>query len=404
MVKLDTAPSPVEVARAWRTRPGLVFLDSSMHGPGAISILAAEPDLVIAGGPGAWPRLEEELARRSRPGGADLGIPEGAAIGWLDFHGNFCFGFYESPYVFDHDAGRWLGGTPEIGPSQEPAPSPAIEFQPVWDVGCYTRAVQRAREYIAAGDIYQVCLAHPLIAQFEGCLFSYYERLRELSPAPPAAYLRLGGLQIASASPETFLRISGRGIFTRPIKGTRPRFGDDTQDERSAFDLLTSPKEVAELVMITDLERNDLGRVCEFGSVGVPELLRLESFQQVHHLVSTVRGTLREGGSHARALRECSPGGSISGAPKKRALEIIAEIEPAPRGLYTGAIGYFGFNGESQFAIAIRTAVAADGELRVWGGAGIVADSDPLREWEETLVKISALLRAAQPHAAMISR
>ncbi len=186
--------------------------------------------------------------------------------------------------------------------------------------------------------------------------------------------------------------MNGRRIITRPIKGTRPRRLDQQLDQRNAYDLLTSPKEIAELVMITDLERNDLGRVCDYGSVSVPELLKLESFQHVHHLVSTVHGILREDISQPAALRACFPGGSISGAPKKRALEIIAELEPHPRGIYTGAIGYFGYNGESQFSIAIRTAVFEDGRGSFHSGAGIVADSAPAAEWQETLDKAATLL------------
>ncbi len=160
-------------------------------------------------------------------------------------------------------------------------------------------------------------------------------------------------------------------------------------------DLITSVKEIAELVMITDLERNDLGRVCEYGSVTVSELLKLESYEQVHHLVSTVAGTLRENVTHSAALRACFPGGSISGAPKKRALEIIAELEPHPRGIYTGAIGYFGYNGESQFSMAIRTAVFENGRASFHVGAGIVADSTPQKEWQETLDKAAGLTLAA---------
>ncbi|HEY5811134.1 MAG TPA: anthranilate synthase component I family protein, partial [Terrimicrobiaceae bacterium] len=223
----------------------------------------------------------------------------------------------------------------------------------------------------------------------------FYESLRHHSPAPYAAFLDLGGTQIASASPECFLRLSGRRIVTRPIKGTRPRRADAQLDQRNAYDLITSAKEVAELVMITDLERNDLGRVCEYGTVTVPELLKLESYEQVHHLVSTVTGTLREDVSHVAALRACFPGGSISGAPKKRALEIISELEPHPRGIYTGAIGYFGYNGESQFSIAIRTAIFENGRASFHAGAGIVADSIPEREWQETLDKASGLALAA---------
>ena len=190
--------------------------------------------------------------------------------------------------------------------------------------------------------------------------------------------------------------MSGCAIRTRPIKGTRPRRADPLADERSAFDLLTSAKEVAELVMITDLERNDLGIVCDFGSVTVPELLKLERHEQVFHLVSTVEGRLRAGVDHAAAFRACFPGGSITGAPKKRAREIIAELEPTPRGLYTGALGWFGFNGESQFSIGIRTVVVERGEAHFQVGSGIVADSSPEAEWQETLDKAAGILLASE--------
>jgi anthranilate/para-aminobenzoate synthase component I len=190
--------------------------------------------------------------------------------------------------------------------------------------------------------------------------------------------------------------MSGRAIRTRPIKGTRPRRADAHADTLSAYDLRNSPKETAELVMITDLERNDLGMVCEYGSVVVKELLKLERFEQVFHLVSTVEGRLREDVDQVAALRACFPGGSITGAPKKRAREIIAALEPVPRGLYTGALGWFGFNGESQFNIAIRTVVLEEGRAHFHVGAGIVADSVPEREWQETLDKAAGILLAAE--------
>ena len=224
--------------------------------------------------------------------------------------------------------------------------------------------------------------------------WEFFERLRSLSPAPFSAFLNFGDVKIVSSSPECFLRMSGRHVSTCPIKGTRPRKSDLRSDRLSARDLITSSKEIAELVMITDLERNDLGRVCEYGSVQVTDLLRLKTFEQVFHLVSTVRGELRGNVSHVSALRQCFPGGSISGAPKKRALEIISELEPYPRGIYTGAIGYFGYNGESQFSIAIRTAVFEQCGASFHVGAGIVADSIPENEWQETLDKASGLLLA----------
>lgn len=391
-VRTSGEPSPEEAARAWRGREGLVFLDSSLPSPGSLSLLACEPDLIVEGND--WDRLEEELARRSRSE-ADLGHPQGAAVGWVNFDGTFRFGFYPQTHVFLHGPETWLNPPAADPIPPEPPRQAGPDFKPLTTRENYLAAVRRAQEYIAAGDIYQVCLAHPFAAPFTGDPWAYYEALRHYSPAPHAAFLDLGGTQVASASPECFLRLSGRRIVTRPIKGTRPRRQDGQRDQRNAFDLLTSPKELAELVMITDLERNDLGRVCEYGSVTVPELLKLESFEQVHHLVSTVAGTLRPEVSHPAALRACFPGGSISGAPKKRALEIIAELEKSPRGLYTGAIGYFGYNGESQFSIAIRTALFAEGEARFSVGAGIVADSEPEREWQETLDKAAGLLLAA---------
>jgi anthranilate/para-aminobenzoate synthase component I len=211
-----------------------------------------------------------------------------------------------------------------------------------------------------------------------------------------AAWMSLAGREVLSSSPETFLRMSGNGIETRPIKGTRPRFTHPAADLQSAYELQTSPKEIAELVMITDLLRNDLGQVCEFGSVSVDEMLQLETLEQVHHLVSTVRGRMRPEIDAIEALSACFPGGSITGAPKRRAREIIQELEGSPRGLYCGAIGYFGYDGESQFNIAIRTMVRENGRLKFHAGAGIVADSDPGKEYEETLHKAEGIRLALE--------
>ncbi len=188
--------------------------------------------------------------------------------------------------------------------------------------------------------------------------------------------------------------MSGSHIVTRPIKGTRPRDADPTRDAQLAYELQTNAKELAELVMITDLLRNDLGKVCEFGSVQVPELAKLEKFAQVQHLVSTVEGRLRKDMTHFAAFASCFPGGSITGAPKFRAMEIIDELEPVSRGPYCGAIGYLGFNRESQLSITIRTAVCKDGLAHFNVGAGIVADSDPEAEYEETLAKAAGFLAA----------
>jgi para-aminobenzoate synthetase component I len=386
-------PAPEEAARIMRSRPGFVFLESTLATAESISLLGWEPDLILEGYASDWRVLERELATRERLG-ADLGLPDGAAIGWVGFDGRFRFGFYPKLALFLHGTSSWHN-SPKLSSIAAPPALPRLSFNARLRQSEFEKMVMAAQDYIAAGDIYQVCLSHAFDAPYLADPWSFYEGLRHYSPAPYAAFLDLGGTQIASASPECFLRLSCRRMVARPIKGTRPRRADTQLDQRNAYDLITSAKEIAELVMITDLERNDLGRVCEYGSVTVPELLKIESYEQVHHLVSTVSGTLREDITHAAALRACFPGGSISGAPKKRALEIISELEPHPRGIYTGAIGYFGFNGESQFSIAIRTATFENGAASFHAGAGIVADSSPPAEWQETLDKAAGLALAA---------
>jgi len=199
---------------------------------------------------------------------------------------------------------------------------------------------------------------------------------------------------LVSSSPELFLRLSGSQIVTRPIKGTRGRSSDPTRDAQLTYELQTSSKEMAELVMITDLLRNDLGKVCEFGSVHVPELVRLERYAHVQHLVSTVEGRLRNGVSHFEGFASCFPGGSITGAPKIKAIEIIDELEPIARGPYTGALGYLGFNRESQLSIIIRTAIKKASTAYYYAGAGIVADSIAAAEYDETLAKARGFFEA----------
>jgi para-aminobenzoate synthetase component 1 len=258
----------------------------------------------------------------------------------------------------------------------------------------FISAVELAQQFIQAGDIYQVNLSQRLTAQSDLNGWEMFTKLSAVSPAPFSAYLDCGEFQIASSSPEQFLRMSGSHIVTRPIKGTRPRDNDATRDAQLAYELQTSTKELAELVMITDLLRNDLGKVCEFGSVQVPELAKLEKFAQVQHLVSTVEGRLRKEVTHFAAFASAFPGGSITGAPKFRAMEIIDELEQISRGPYCGAIGYLGFNRESQLNIAIRTAVCRDGLTHFNVGAGIVADSQPVAEYEETLAKARGFFAA----------
>ena len=248
----------------------------------------------------------------------------------------------------------------------------------------YIQAVIKAQQWIGQGDIYQVNLARELASTVHWDAITCYCQLQAMSPAPYSGFINEGSFQILGASPESFLRMDGRHIQTRPIKGTRPRGVDAQEDARLAYELQSSDKERAELLMITDLLRNDLGRVCDYGSVTTPDLMCLERYPQVHHLVSTVEGILRKDVSHLKALYHCFPGGSITGAPKFRAMEIIEALEPQTRGPYTGSMGYLGFNQTSQLNIIIRTAVKHRENISLHVGAGIVADSDPEAEFQET--------------------
>ena len=397
--------TPVEVAARLQHLPGMVFFDTAGYVPSGcgnpVSIVAAEPRRVIRGSinrADERQRLRAILAEQSSGPSADRGFPVGGLCGWVDYEGDFVFGDYPEMLVHTHDGGWHERG--QLSQRMKDSVSEPVtlgEVKAGWTKARFESAVERIHEWIAAGDIYQVNLAQSFELEVEGgSLFPLYEVLRNASPAPMAAWMSLAGREVLSSSPETFLRISGAGIETRPIKGTRPRFADPAADRQSAYELQTSPKEISELVMITDLLRNDLGQVCEFGSVGVDEMLQLETLEQVHHLVSTVRGNLRPEIDAIDALAACFPGGSITGAPKRRAMEIIHELEASPRGLYCGAIGYFGYNGDSQFNIAIRTMVRERGRLHFHAGAGIVADSDPEKEYEETLHKAEGIRLALE--------
>ena len=256
----------------------------------------------------------------------------------------------------------------------------------------YLSTVQRAKAYIASGDIYQANLSQRLSTSTDLPPAELYARLRQLSPVPYGAYLHCGDFHILSASPEQFLRFSpsSRIVETRPIKGTRPRGLTPELDHKLAIELLHSEKDLAELLMIVDLERNDLGRICEIASIHVPERVALESYSNIHHLVATVRGTLRGDADRIDLLKSCFPGGSVTGAPKIRAMEVIDELEPTDRGVYTGSIGYFGFDGTMDLNIAIRTCILKEERAYFHVGGGIVADSEPEAEYQETLDKASS--------------
>lgn len=398
---LRADPTPVEAAKQRRHGGGLVFLDSSLAQENSLSVIANEPVEILTGRfPDDVPKIRSVMQKHATHSAVDLGAPTGGLFGWVGFGGDYVFGVFPQCHVFQHKAASWIGRVPPVvsGPIDHVSAATSLKFKALMGKRDFMRRAVRAQEYITAGDIYQVNLSYPWQAKWPAKLeaFEFYERLRSASPAPHAAFLDLAGTQVFSASPECFLHMSGRQIITRPIKGTRPRGANAQNDRDLADELQRSTKERAELVMITDLERNDLGQVCEYGSVRVTGLLKLERFAQVHHLVSTIEGTLRADVDHLGALIACFPGGSITGAPKMRALEIIRELEPHPRDLYTGAIGFLGFNGESRFNIAIRTAWLRDGMAQFHTGAGIVADSSPAMEYEETLHKAAGLLQAAR--------
>jgi para-aminobenzoate synthetase component 1 len=264
------------------------------------------------------------------------------------------------------------------------------------DKAAYTAAFNRIQYYLREGDCYQVNLAQRFVANCEGDPWRAYQLLRQLNAAPFSGYLNLPEVQILSSSPERFLKLTKDFVETKPIKGTRPRKQDDCEDRQQIKLLENSRKDRAENLMIVDLLRNDIGKTCKNGSVKVPKLFAVETYATVHHLVSTVTGRLADNQHALDLLKSCFPGGSITGAPKIRAMEIIEELEPNRRGVYCGAIGYIGFNGNMDSNIAIRTLVHSKGTIRFWAGGGIVNDSTVDEEYQECFDKAAALLELLQ--------
>jgi len=265
-------------------------------------------------------------------------------------------------------------------------------FSPQLSRSQYEAAFDRLKAYIEAGDCYQANLAIPFVARYQGDPLSAYLRLRQGSHSPFSAFYDSGDHQVLSLSPERFVSVQDRQVITQPIKGTRKRSADPVEDRQRSDDLLSSEKDRAENLMIVDLLRNDLGTVCETGSVRTRDLFKLHSFSQVHHLISTITGTLPAHVSPFALLRRCFPGGSITGAPKIRAMEIIAELEPLPRAVYCGSVAYVDYRGNMDSNISIRTLLCRQGHIFCWGGGGIVADSVMAHEYQEAYDKVSALL------------
>ena len=337
------------------------------------------------------------------------------------------FAFYDAILAFDHLEGRVYliaTGFPELEESRrlrrakarleemkdwlhpiadsfqltansQPVPENGeIALRPNFTPEEYIKAVDRVRQYIAAGDVFQVNLSQRFEANLAMPPYELYKRLRGGNPAPFASYINFDGVTIVGASPERFLRVQGDLVETRPVKGTRPRGRDPAEDEALGQELVHSIKDRAENIMIVDLERNDLGRVCRYGTVKVTELAILETFPTVFHLTSTIIGRLRQGKSNIDLLKATFPGGSITGAPKVRAMEIIDELEPTKRSVYTGSIGYLSFNGDLDINIVIRTLLVKEGKAYFQVGGGIVYDSNPEAEYRETLDKAKALIQA----------
>jgi anthranilate synthase component 1 len=268
------------------------------------------------------------------------------------------------------------------------------DFRSSFTREAYCALVEKAKEYIRAGDIFQVVPSQRLSVPFRARPVDVYRALRALNPSPYLYFLDLGGAQIVGSSPEILARLQRGRVVVRPIAGTRPRGRTRAEDQALEAELLADPKERAEHLMLIDLGRNDVGRVARTGSVTLTESFVIERYSHVMHIVSEVQGELRDGLSYIDVLKATFPAGTVSGAPKIRALEIIQELEPHKRNIYAGAIGYIGWNGDADTAIAIRTAVIQNGELHVQAGGGIVYDSDPVKEWEETMNKGRALFRA----------
>lgn len=282
-----------------------------------------------------------------------------------------------------------------VGPVTIPASS-SVGFSSTTTQAAFEAAVEKAKEYVRAGDIIQVVLSQRMSGDLTVDPFDIYRVLRTLNPSPYMFFLRCGDTIVTGASPEVMVRKEGTRVELRPIAGTRPRGTTPEQDTRLAEELLADPKERAEHVMLVDLGRNDLGRVCTTGSVEVSELMVIERYSHVMHIVSNVRGELAGGQDAFDLVRATFPAGTLSGAPKIRAMEIIDELEPVRRGVYGGAVGYVSFSGNMDLAIAIRTLVVKDGKVHLQAGAGIVADSDPTAEWQETVNKAMAVRKAIE--------
>jgi aminodeoxychorismate synthase component I len=393
--------------RAGRSR---VFADpfEALRALLAPAVAPDEPPLPVPFAGGAVVAFAYELAAPARPG-HDLALPDLTAFAvdrlyafdHLEQRGyalavGVAAGATAARRRAEHEAAALARNLPDGDPPPAPcANERPLAFEAVFDAEQHAKAVEEIRARIAAGDVYQACLTHRLETPFAGDAFALAGALRALNPAPFACLLALPDATLVGSSPERFLKVGAeRWAESRPIKGTRPRGADPDADRRLRAALAGSAKDRAENLMIVDLVRNDLGRVCEIGSVHVPELFAIEPYQTVFQLVSTVRGRLAHGADALDAMRAAFPPGSMTGAPKLAAMELLASLEPVPRGLYSGAVGYLDLRGGCDLAVTIRSIVLQGGRAFVHTGGGIVADSDPRAEWREAEDKARALVAA----------
>ncbi|WP_257141185.1 aminodeoxychorismate synthase, component I [Bacillus sp. AFS015802] len=291
-----------------------------------------------------------------------------------------------------HWTSSWLDAlSPTKEPEGNPVPRETAGIEVSMDEEEFSEAVKKIQSYISQGDVFQVNLSVRQSQTLKAEPYTVYQKLRELNPSPYMSYIHSPDFQIVSGSPELLVKKKGMEVSTRPIAGTRSRGKDAEEDERLALELIHNEKERAEHVMLVDLERNDLGRVCRYGTVEVNEFMVIEKYSHVMHIVSNVRGTLDEAKTGADLIRSVFPGGTITGAPKVRTMEIIEELEPVRRGIYTGSIGWIGVNGDMELNIVIRTMLVKEGKGHIQAGAGVVIDSNPTYEYKESLKKAKAL-------------
>lgn len=432
VIELPLFPDPSRIIDIVGSHESSFFLDSSdpNHSASRFSYAGINPRAILSGDHSPWSNLAE-ASRELAGNPEETPFLLGGLVGYLSYeayqfiepfgvpsHGNgpipgHWFGLYDSVLILDHhkrkafvgayryndrliqdEVDRWMDllsksslnvDEPQLGGNTSRKDLP---------YDSYAGKISRIKGYLEAGDVYQINLTQRFETESSLLASSLYKRLRQISPVPFGAFIHAGPFQVLSASPELFLQIRGNRIQTWPIKGTRRRYPSLKQDLLSREELTLSPKDRAELLMIVDLERNDLGRICEYGSVHVDSVFNVESFAEVHHLTASVSGVLKKGTDPVLALKGLFPGGSVTGAPKRRAIEIIDELEETPRSVYTGALGYIGAGGVASMNMPIRTLTKVGSKVYYHAGGGIVIDSDAKSEYEEMMVKASGMIRA----------